>query len=148
MKKIVVFTILVLSLGLFGCSDTRILPSDTTGTLFYFQPPGSPKIFSIEFDNDSTGKLREWEPGTFSSTDSLVDLLAADPPIDKDDPSNFVEVPAGLEAFTISGLSGTRHLMGVTLSSDAGITTWKVWLNTFKTYGLSNFSSTLVYRLS
>ena len=146
MKKIAVFTITVVILGLAGCSDTRILPSEITGTVFYYQADGEENIFSIEFDNNTSGTLRELSPHpVFDPTLSVSELLDLDPPIDKDDPVNFTEVDN--DPFTISGLSGTRHLTGGTFSSDTGITTWKVWLYTFRNYGYSNFLNTLTYTL-
>lgn len=142
MKKITVFVILLVILGFVGCSDTRILPSDTTGTLFFFQADGEVNIFSIEFDNDTTGTLREWDPD-FDPSLSLSELI--DLGIDKDDISNYTEVDT--DPFIISGLNGTRHLSGSSFSSDTGITILKVWLHTFRSYGLSYFFNPLNYKL-
>jgi len=84
MKKIAVFTITVVILGLVGCSDTRILPSEITGTVFYYQADGEENIFSIEFDNNTSGTLRELSPHpVFDPTLSVSELLDLDPPIDK-----------------------------------------------------------------
>jgi len=138
MRKIILITIVVLIIGISGCSDVRLLPSDMKDT-YYYQPEGSKIYYSIDFTDDNNGTLLEYD------YDATFDPGGANE--DKDFDYRTDGLPKPSESFNITGLDGTRYFTGATFSSVAGLTVGSVALHTFKTFGYVRFYESINYRI-